>query len=237
MPYNVYLPSVIKGRPGPLRGIALGPPKADADLLNVSWRYNWFHKTDKFAGARGEFVPMLKDGLPSNEIPSTYAGPLLAMNEPDNPVQLNISPDEAAARMQKLRAAYPQARIIAPACLSYSIDWLQRFYDAGQHPDAWALHAYVEGPYNVDAIIGQLNRMHQLTGGTAWITEFGVMSGDLEVFKRLVTWMTSQEWIERIAAYTNRQPYTNDWWVVSHGVDLVKQDGILTECGKWYRDN
>ena len=79
--------------------------------------------------------------------------------------------------------------------------------------------------------------MHQATGGTAWITEFGVMSGDLEIFKRLVTWMTSQEWIERIAPYTNRQPYTNDWWVVSHGVDLVAPDGTLTPCGKWYRDN
>lgn len=233
--HNVYLPIIKRERAGALRGLAMAPPASDAALLDISWRYNWWHITDKFPGAQGEFVPMLWYGLPDKRLPADYAGPLLVMNEPDNIKQLNISPQEAAERMITLRAAYPQAQIVAPACLSYNIDWLGRFYDCGQHPDVWAFHAYVEGPYNADAIIGQLERMHQRSGGNAWITEFGVMDGNLDQFKALVSWMLAQPWIERIAPYINRQPRIVDWWIVDHRIELVNLDGTLTPMGEYYR--
>lgn len=230
--YRLFIPVVGNGSI-PRKGLAMARPHADdAARLAISWRYNW-GPVDDCQTAAGGFVPMLWSGSPSSKIPASYGGPLLVLNEPDNPNQLNITPQEAARRLAVVRQAYPQARIIAPGVLSYNLAWLENFIKLVQLPDVWAYHAYVEGPYNSSAIIAQLDRMHQISGGVAWITEYGVLSGDLSEFVRLTEWMQAQPWIERYAAYTNRQDLSAAW-AIARGVELVGDDGSLTEIGKWY---
>ena len=234
----IFLPIVMQ--PGPLAArepyYGLAPamqPASDIDLIGAQWYHAW-RPSNPYPGIQAEFVPMLWHGLPDESLPADYSGVILVGNEPDNPNQLNISPQEMARRLALTRQHYPRARLLCCGTLSYHYDWLAQFMALGVLPDAWQVHAYIEGPFAASDIIAQLDAFHRLTGGPAWITEYGSLNGDVAQFAQLTTWMEQQTWIERIAPYTNRQPHQGQWWEIDARVELVAPDGTLTDLGSWY---
>jgi hypothetical protein len=238
----IFLPMVVQAEPQPapqsarvsFYGLAAASqPASDIELLGADWFHAWQVK-NPYPTSRAQFVPMLWDGLPSDSLSSSYAGVILVGNEPDNPNQLNISPEEMARRLAVTRKRYPKARLLCCGTLSYHPDYVRAFIAAGGRPDGWQLHAYIEGPFSADDIIAQLTTLHQVTGGPAWITEFSALDGDVEQFAKLTTWMEQQPWIERIAPYTNRQPNTGQWWEIDQRVNLVSPQGTLTALGAYY---
>lgn len=235
----IYLPAIFQPAPSPARepyyGLAWAyTPGSDIDLLGAEWFYAW-RPVNPVPGAAAEFVPMLWDGLPSDQLPASYNGTILVANEPDNIKQLNISPQEMARRLKITRAYYPNARLLCCGTLSYHDQWLRDFIAEGVLPDAWHAHAYVEGPYDINTIIAQLGVVGEIVQHQpTWITEYNSMVGDLDDFSRLTLWMEQQAWIERIAPYTNRQPHKGQWWEVSPAIELVSPEGQLTALGGWY---
>lgn len=59
------------------------------------------------------------------------------------------------------------------------------------------------------------------------------MTGNLVEFRTVTEWFQSQDWIERIAAYTNRQP-DNVPWGIDKRVEMVRADNSLSEIGEYY---
>jgi hypothetical protein len=238
LPSLVFLPLVVQPAPQADRtnfyGLALvSQPASDLRLLGATWFYTW-GTVNPYPYAPGEFVPMLREMLAEIYLPSSYNGTILVGNEPGNPSQTDLSPTEAVNRLNIIRQQYPHARLLCCGTLSYNIDWLRQFVAAGGKPDGWHFHAYVESPYSVADITGQLAEMHQITGGFAWITEYSVLGGDASQFTELTIWMEGQNWIERIAPYTNRQPHTGAAWELDPSVELVNADGSLTPLGEAY---
>ena len=219
----------------PYYGLAMAmPPDADAALLGVQWYYVWgpsspFH-------VQAEYIPMLWDGLPDERIPADYSGWLLVLNEPNLTNQSNVTPQEAAHRLAVLRAQYPQAKLLCCGLSVWAVDWLQAFLAASPvRPDAWHVHAYTEEWITPAKAQAYLTYYHTLTGGTYWVTEYGSPAGSLDDFQAMTTWFQAQNWITRIAPYTNRQP-EGAGWAIGAGVELVQSGGDLTQIGGFYAD-
>ena len=223
-PYRVYVPLAIA--PLQYKGLALADPlhPGDIDTLGASWWYDWT--------ATGQ-TPMLWSGNPSTLIPQNYTGYILVLNEPNVATQANVTPTEAVKRLAILRAYYPDARLVCCGASVWAYGWMSAFWQAGGRPDAWHVHAYTEAYITPTYVATELTRMHDMTGGDYWITEYGSPAGSLADFETVTRWFWSQPWITRVAAYTNRQPEGVPW-AIGEGVEMVGPDGSLSPIGDWY---
>lgn len=243
----MHLPLMMnRSRIEPYFGLAqVDPSAADRTLLGVQWYY--YHGVMNDADFTR--VPMAYFGFPSNALPSTYSGPLLVFNEPNNKRDYgaDLSPETAWHRYVVLRESYPQARLIVGGWTLDGTDWhdmtinwfdqfLAQFDQHGTpYPDYWHAHSYLEGHLTLEKAKANLTRFHERTGGSYWITEYGVLSGDIAQFQALTRWFMQQPWIERIAPYTNRQPKGASW-AISDAVNLVTPLGKLSPLGQAYHD-
>jgi hypothetical protein len=223
-PHYVYIPLVIT--PLQYKGLALADPlhPGDIDALGASWWYDWTPTGG---------VPMLWSGRPSTDIPQHYAGYILVLNEPNLSSQANVTPYEAVKRLAILRAYYPDARLLCCGVSIWAGDWMREFWQLGGRPDAWHVHAYTESYITPDYVKRDLTAWHNLTGGDYWVTEYGSPAGSLVDFRAVTEWFMAQQWIKRIAAYTNRQP-DGVPWAIGEGVEMVNPDGALSPIGEWY---
>ncbi len=224
---KIYLPFVAKDGPPPYYGLALADPahREDIQTLSAEWWYDWT--------PTGQ-VPMLWGGNPSDAIPADYAGNLLFLNEPNLESQSNVTPQEAVAKLAIARARYPHARIIGCGVSVWATYWTSAFYAAGGKVDAWHVHAYTEEWITPEVAQSYIQIHRNITGGTYWITEYGSPVGSLDDFRAMTEWFRAQPWIERIAAYTNRQP-DGVPWAIGAGVEMVRDDGTLAPIGDYYR--
>lgn len=222
--YTIFLPLVLASRLYYGLAVADVTHYDDAARLGATWSYDWTPSGD---------VPMLWSGKPSSLIPAEYTGWILVLNEPNVTTQANLSPSEAVNRLNNLRAYYPRARLICCGASVWAWDWMKAFWDSGGRPDAWHMHAYTESVITPAVVAQELTRMHQLTGGEYWITEYGSPAGNLSHFQQVTQWFEAQSWIVRIAPYTNRQP-DGVSWALDPGVEMVNPDGSLTPIGAWY---
>ncbi len=233
MPYRTYLPTIRAGA-APYYGLVIADPTQPQDVaaLGASWVYDWRDVpiTDY---NNAEYVPMLWSGKPSDRVPGNYEGDLLIFNEPNVETQCNLSPSQALVRLNALRVAYPKARLICCGASVWAWEWMREFWELGGRPDAWHVHAYTEAWVTPAVVAKELTRMHNLTGGEYWITEYGSPTGCLDDFGKVTRWLKAQPWITRIAPYTNRQP-AGQPWTIGAGVELVGEDGRLTEIGEYY---
>jgi hypothetical protein len=220
--WRYYLPLVAAYEP--YKGLALadGAHPEDIDALGAEWWYDWTPTGG---------VPMLWRGNPSPDIQSNYEGWILVFNEPNLPNQSNLSPQEAARRLQVVRDYYPRARLICCGLSVWATDWLGEFLIQGVWPDAWHVHAYTESWITPQVAQGYLYTQHMMTGGEYWVTEFGSSAGSLRDFQAMALFFERQPWITRIAAFTNRQPPGE--WNIGAGVEMVTDDG-LSPIGAYY---
>ncbi len=225
--FELFLPLVLNPAPtGAYCGLAMAvPAPEDLDLLGVSWWYDWTPTGG---------VPMLWSGKPSDAILPDYAGEILVFNEPNLEIQANLSPVEAAARSRVLRERYPQATLIAGGTSIWAVDWMRDYLNAGGQADKIHIHAYAEAWIGVDEIEYYL-RQYEKFGLPIWVTEFNNLSADVNEFRAMLDLFSQHPQIERIAAYTNRQPHTGALWELPYLVELTP-GGVLTEKGQAYRE-
>lgn len=221
---KVYLP-LIQKQSDPFKGLAYIPNKnKDLDTLKIEWWYVW--------GPTGQ-IPMLREGLPDSKVPSNYSGYILVLNEPNVSIQTNISPKEAVIRLTDLRKAYPNAKLVCCGASVFAMQWMKDFWNMGGRPDEWHIHSYIEYWVTPKMAQSMISEMHKMTGGNYWITEYGSPAGKLNDFVAITEFFCDTPWITRIAAYTNKQP-SNEWWSIGSGVNMIKDDGTMTEIGEYY---
>ncbi len=176
-------------------------------------------------------------------LPSNYNGFLLVFNEPNNPEPFgcDITPQEAVARFQRLRKALPQAKMVIGGVSIWAIEWLKSFLEeyklsGGEVPDieALAVHAYIEEWITVDIVRAFMLKTRSFTSLPVWVTEMGSCDGLPETMDSLITMISGLKWVERYAAYTNRQS-GHESWAICDGVVLFSWDGYLTPAGRAYR--
>ncbi|KAH7889220.1 glycosyl hydrolase catalytic core-domain-containing protein [Phlebopus sp. FC_14] len=173
-----------------------------------------------------------------------YATHVLGMNEPNEPSQSNMSPQDGASLWKqyidplKAQGYY----LISPACTNdqAGLDWMKGFFEAcnGCTIDAVAFHFYGTDP---KALISHATTLHDAYNKPIWITEFadqnfsgagGQASMDeIYAFQPVVTrFVDETPWVE--AAFPFGVMY--DLQGVNEGNALLKGDGQLTSLAYNY---
>ena len=239
LPYKVYVPSVSRSGSPAYFGLAMAVDQPDdLTILNVTWFYNWTDNP-KTSIQGIPSVPMAYTGR-TNRLDHEYNGWLLVFNEPNNiaPYGCDLDPVEAAKRYVQLRSDLPNAKLVVGGWSVFARDWIQGFVNelkaAGEPlPQYWHAHAYTEAWITPEIAQAYLREYHQLTGGTYWITEYGSPEGSLEDFQKMTAWFQNQNWIERVSAYTNRQP-DSAGWAIGTGVELMAEGLETTPIGDYF---
>eukprot|EP00935_MAST-01C_sp_MAST-1C-sp1_P002368 g2368.t1 len=239
--------------------------------LHDSWYYNWAAEPHAGEGAycacdmssarpcdsankiAAEFVPMLwtcKTTDCSQDLPADYRSAwmqsgvraLLGFNEPDNAIQANLSPAEAASRwpsVQRIADEFdPPLALVAPGMTHWNnggSEWLDQFFGNCSHfaecdVERISYVAFHDYSGNAASIIRNANAAWQRYGKKVWLTEFAVGGKSREVsnnfMMQVLPMLDSAESIHRYAWFatrnipeswvkeTNLLPYSNtaDGW-------------------------
>lgn len=164
------------------KGIGLSDLRATDRVaaLHVSWYYTW--SIHPIEGATHEmFVPMIWGGRRAqeaiDELCSRGRVPVvLAMNEPDQRKQANLSVEQVIRLWPQIEALADQVGSPAVAGNPLGSAWLTKFFRMSQarrfKPDFLAVHLY--GPPNPEKFLQKLDAIHEKYGLPVWITEFAV---------------------------------------------------------------
>ncbi|KIK90993.1 glycoside hydrolase family 128 protein [Paxillus rubicundulus Ve08.2h10] len=166
----------------------LGWPNGDQTWLanfarpNVGYLYTWSPYLPTGIQELGlEGMPMLwgYDQVDDFQklVVKGYANYVLGMNEPNEPSQSNMSPQDGVNLwMQYINPLqYEGYYLISPACTNddAGLQWYQQFFSAcqaaGCHVDAIAFHAYTT---SAQAVIDYATQLHNTYNMDIWITEF-----------------------------------------------------------------
>lgn len=210
--------------------------RVDVAALGCSWYYDYGATAYNLSDSR--YVPMAWAGRPMPTLPTSYAGYLLALNEPDNYGQLNISPTEGASRVIALAATYPQARLIIGGATLYGAEWLRAFVPllGSYRPAGWHIHGYCEWGLTPDDAMAWFAAARAICpGGELWVTEFADVSGGA-MAEALIGRVSAAGWINRYSWFANRIKGA-EWFIPAHWTNpaLIDGDG-LTQFGKAYME-
>lgn len=237
--YKTFLP--VSLMPRMQKGIGITDANLqDVGAVGAEWYYTW-GQGDLLDPA---FVPMDFTGR-EWYIYEGYAGIVLVFNEPENPGQSNLTPDEAIARYGEFRQRYPQARVILGNVGLWAPVWIQTFQlkmeQAGlPRPYGWGVHGYVEPGITAEQVI-QYWDWFRVTivrpGEQLWITELADVEGRLSELGKLVAW--AQAYADRYAIFANRVIEAKGWYPLSwprpNKLALVDDAGLLTTVGEYYK--
>ena len=230
----------------PLKGLAqAGGHPEDLDTLNCHWYYDWGANASLLSDPR--YIPMSRN-FEMVDLPLGYNGYLLVGNEPNvpEPYGAGIKANPALCRYTKLVERYTEAKMIVGG-VSYwdkatSEIWLKAFRDQLKDyglpkPYGYHLHGYKRksnAAWNLTSSIeAWWKKMHSWVNTPIWITEYNTLTGNASTLKKLTNWIKAQPWIERYACFTNRSTPA-DPWSIGDGVNLITQDGQLTNSGVYY---
>ncbi|KIJ59194.1 glycoside hydrolase family 128 protein [Hydnomerulius pinastri MD-312] len=173
-----------------------------------------------------------------------YATHVLGMNEPNEPSQSNMSPQDGASLWKQYidPLKYQEYYLISPACTNdqAGLDWMKNFVQAcdGCTIDAVAFHFYGTDPAS---FIEHATILHNMYNKPIWVTEFadqnfsgigGQASMD-EIYafqSAVVAFVENTPWIE--AAFPFGVMY--DLQGVNEGNALLAGDGLPTALGYNY---
>jgi len=251
---TVYLPIILNGDPIPSlpyhKGIAMVQPQYQEDLTNVGadWYYVWSVYPEIPTNSKN--IPMSRCGLfDTATFPTDYSGYVLIFNEPVNrePNGCGITPQLAAERYMLFMDAYSSVIPIVGNNGANGAPWNMDFIDALQAanypvPEVWGVHLYYEPYYTFDRWkndIGALMHFFERAGipqPEIWVTEFSMTSGDPVIFKQMLEYISTLDYVTHVAPFTNRAMYDEPWWPENWSVELFNDDGSYTPMGEVYRD-
>ena len=238
MQRRLWLPVVMSDNalvvpPPVLRGAAMPwqyQVCSDVAQLDASWWYNW--RTARRGCDTPGFIPMVWGRITSTPVLTDGGQWLLGFNEPDNPGQAHMTPEEAAALWPLLVAT--GRKLASPAtmecewCTPGYLDatWLQRFMTMVDTDTVSiiATHYYGCSP---DRLRTHLAGLWVRYRKPIWVTEMGCAWGTPEQMRAMLGGLGAYH-VERVAWFATRTP---DWpWLPP----LVADDGTLTELGREY---
>ncbi|KAK0547365.1 hypothetical protein OC844_007154 [Tilletia horrida] len=172
---------------------------------------------------------------------------ILAFNEPDQPSQANMSPQQAAQQWnQELRPYQQQGIAISSPQISYSQDWLGQFMSIlqnqyGASPDFIALHFYGTADQNgLNGLRSYVEAIHNAYGKDIWLTELGVQAANNPSEQQVDNWLHQSleylqgtgfvkrvAWFGAFAQNQNPDNYVSNYNAYYSSAD----DGSLTELG------
>ncbi|WP_028809560.1 glycosyl hydrolase [Streptomyces sp. 351MFTsu5.1] len=173
------------------KGVSLNPVDGASEALaasGASWYLNWASSTGAVTKPDGvDYVPMIwgPGSVTDAELSAATQGgtkELLGFNEPDNPKQANMTPEQALDLWPRLEAT--GLRLGAPAVAAGAdLDggWLDRFMkgaaDRNLRVDFIPLHWYGSdfGPDAPDQLRGYLQAVWDRYHKPVWLTEYGLI--------------------------------------------------------------
>ncbi|KAK7050466.1 Glyco-hydro-cc domain-containing protein [Favolaschia claudopus] len=219
----------------------------------VSWYYTWslfsIDNTDL------EFVPMLwgekdisqwtdaSDGINAT-ISKTKPAAILAMNEPQEKGQSNLTPQQGAdmwkTYLEPLRAQGIRLGSPAPSSAPSGKTWIQDFLTAcngGCTVDFIALHWY---DVNATKFINYLNDFHDTFQRPIWVTEWACQNFNngpqctapqvAQLLEQTQGFMDSTDWVERYSWFG----IMRDLQGVNTLDAMMTTKGDITDLGKQY---
>jgi len=242
--FQVFIPQIAFSETTPAiqsrrRGVGLPTGHArieDVDRLSAEWFYDWKCTAEFLDDPR--YIPMSWSGsqyLPM--LPYSYSGYLLAMNEPDNEEQLNVTPIAASVTINYLRLKYPKAKLIIGGVSAYGSSWLKAFVTVlgGYRPACWHVHGYCEWGATADDLMSWFKFCRETCpGGELWVSEFADCDGGAQA-ESLLRQVQAAPWITRYAWFASRLS-KSDWYLPQHWSNpaLLDEAGALTQFGRMY---
>ncbi|KAK0528941.1 hypothetical protein OC835_001875 [Tilletia horrida] len=175
---------------------------------------------------------------------------ILAFNEPDQPGQANMSPDQAAQLWSQELAPYQQQGIIVSSPqMSYDQNWLASFMNIlqnqyGHSPDVIALHFYGSADDNgLNGLKSYVENVRNAYGKNIYMTELGVIASTNPSEQQVNNWMHQAlnylnglgyvdkvAWFGDFAQNQNPDGYVSNYNALFSSAD----DGSLTQLGADY---
>ncbi len=234
------------------RGIGAPWDSVGADLNKIpagkiSWIQNWETYRPP-GGNQFEYVATLRTAHPDDlqrfktNMPNNGARTLLCLNEPNEPSQANLSPQDAANIWRQYCWPQKQQRGIRLGSPSISngqngIPWLQRFMELTRDvpPDFVSAHWYGVDGVNMIRFVQSLRDIFQKP---VWIPEFAHTNNNINDQRGLQAqvrqWMDNQWWLDRYAWFgCSREEHNN----INEASRLLDWNGKLTDlCYKYAFD-
>lgn len=217
----------------------------------ASWFYSWGAKPPENLSAGIDFVPMVWKANSAASVREAGAAVrkqgakvLLGFNEPDQKSQADMTVEQALELWPALMES--GLRLGSPACVHPDNKWMREFMkgvlERHLRVDFVAVHSY--GGLNVDALMNQLEAVHQLFGRPIWMTEFAV--GDWEARTRAENRYQPEQiakFVEQLLPRLDRCDFVERyaWFPANpdnHALGpsaLFNDDGSLTPVGRAYR--
>ncbi|KAF9073614.1 glycosyl hydrolase catalytic core-domain-containing protein [Rhodocollybia butyracea] len=216
----------------------------------VSWYYTW--SPDSISSTNIDFAPMLWGNKSINDFSSTVnttissknVTAVLGMNEPDQPGQSNITPQEGAelwkVYLEPLKSQGVQLGSPAPSSAPAGKTWIQDFLTACNGSctvDFIALHWY---DINATAFIEYLEDFHNTFQRPLWVTEWACQNynggpqcsyDDTVLFLNTTqSYMDSSDFVERYSYFGAMQNLQG----VNADNALMNPNGKITALGEQY---
>jgi hypothetical protein len=238
----------------PKRGICGDASGKDLSVFApfVSWYYNWSIQPPAVSNGELqeiEWVPMQWGAIKADQV-TTIASKipagstfLLGFNEPNFKSQSNLTPAQAAAMWPYVEEVATKKNLIlvSPAvnwcgdCVagvtSDPVDWIDKFIAAcpNCHFDYIAVHNYNSYLAPLKSYIEKFRKY----GKPLWLTEFASWDDPVD-YAGVVKYM------KEALPYLEKEPliYRYSWFATrvnsNHNLDLLGNDGTLTELGRLY---
>ncbi|MET7681096.1 glycosyl hydrolase [Streptomyces sp. NPDC005423] len=173
------------------KGVSLNPVDGASQALaesGASWYFNWATSTGAVTKPDGvDYVPMIwgPGSVTDAELGASVQNgtkELLGFNEPDNPGQSNMTPEQALDLWPRLQST--GLRLGAPAVMAgadVAGGWLDRFMTGasqrGLRVDFIPVHWYGAdfGPDAANQLRGYLQAIHDRYHKPIWLTEYGLI--------------------------------------------------------------
>jgi hypothetical protein len=198
--------------------------------LEVSWYYNWHHRSDLHTNA--QFVPMVFGAR--SPIPA-QAPVLLGFNEPDHPRQANLSVAQALTLWPQLEGAHALG---APVVAGHPLQgtWLPAFMQARPRVEFMTLHWY-KGT-DAQRLMRDVQALCERYGLPVWITEFAPSTaGQARQNPLRHSQQAVNTFIETVLPWLEKNPCVARyaWHDAKTGTSaLWDAQGALTETGRRY---
>lgn len=224
----------------PLKGIAMAVYNlSDLKSLNADVFYTWGFCQE------AQCIPMVR----SAQVPPICPEILLVGNEPNaiEPYGSPSTPKEFAEKVVRIEKQCPNTKQVAG---NVSVDdwkslggtgkgrlWLYLFLKeykritGNDYVDALGVHCYTQ--HLAQYCIEELAQIKRVWGGELWITEWGVVSGDVSQFIAFMNYVGKN--FDAGFVYTNRQPHTGLGWELPGGTELMSGEDP-TDIGIVFRD-
>lgn len=218
--------------------------------LNADWYYTW-QSTRTYTGL--PFVPMIKDarrlleqdalGYVNRELGQTKTKNLLGFNEPDHPLQANMSVDEAVRLWPLLQTT--GLRLGSPATIGPTSPWLDRFMlrvkRENLRVDFMTMHCYAWP--NSDSFLRKVAALHEKYERPVWVTEYAVSDWRATKTRRSeYTRPQVEKFMRETVVGMRKMPFVERFaWKVRPIDDpqmgtsaMFNRDGSMTSTGKLY---